>query len=183
MPETNKITLTELSAWHVAYGEDGITKKYSTQKHFLIVPPAEQCPPPLLWTPNLLPTPGTTAVNNTIDKHNIPNFAITAAVVVPIEKRGWNDYTAVRVGRSNNSDIRITSKLVSKLHAFLFIKSDFDIAVRDMRSTNGTYINGHKLRPEDTYSLRIGNELKFGDVRTMYVNLENLIELVTIVPQ
>jgi pSer/pThr/pTyr-binding forkhead associated (FHA) protein len=66
------------------------------------------------------------------------------------------------VGRDEDCDIRLDHKSVSKMHCVL-VKSNGLILIRDLGSTNGTRVNGQRIRrahlvPNDT--LAIAN-LKF----------------------
>ena len=49
------------------------------------------------------------------------------------------------VGRSRHADIQIQHRAVSKLHAVLF-NCDGVLFVRDLASTNGTRVNGQRVR-------------------------------------
>ena len=51
----------------------------------------------------------------------------------------------VVVGRGEESDLRIDHKSVSKLHCVL-VKTDGLILLRDLGSTNGTRVNGTRVR-------------------------------------
>lgn len=74
------------------------------------------------------------------------------------------------IGRDEDCDVRLEHKSVSKLHCIL-VKSDGLILLRDLGSTNGTRVNGQRVRraallPNDTlavanlkYVVKYGNEL------------------------
>jgi pSer/pThr/pTyr-binding forkhead associated (FHA) protein len=49
------------------------------------------------------------------------------------------------IGRNEDCDIRIDHKSVSKLHCLL-VKTDGLVLVRDLGSTNGTRVNGQRVR-------------------------------------
>src|SRR5437867_7661132 len=75
------------------------------------------------------------------------------------------------VGRKEDCDIRLEHKSVSKLHCVI-AKTDGLLLVRDLGSTNGTRVNGQRVRraallPNDTlavanmkYRVQFGPELE-----------------------
>jgi pSer/pThr/pTyr-binding forkhead associated (FHA) protein len=68
------------------------------------------------------------------------------------------------VGRTDNCDVRLDHKSVSKLHCVI-VKTDGLLLLRDLGSTNGTRVNGQRVRraallPNDqltiaTYKFRV----------------------------
>ncbi len=72
------------------------------------------------------------------------------------------------VGRGEDCELRIDHKSVSKRHCVL-VKTDGLVLVRDLGSTNGTRVNGHRVRraallPNDTLSVaNYRYTVKFGD--------------------
>jgi len=71
------------------------------------------------------------------------------------------------VGRNANCDVRLEHKSVSKLHCVL-VKTDGLIVVRDLGSTNGTRVNGQRIRrayllPNDQLQIAgLGFQVIFG---------------------
>lgn len=66
-----------------------------------------------------------------------------------------------RVGRRSEATLTIPRATVSGIHAELFTQSD-RLYVRDLNSTNGTFINGHRL--EQSSQLQAGDVLQLADV-------------------
>jgi pSer/pThr/pTyr-binding forkhead associated (FHA) protein len=66
------------------------------------------------------------------------------------------------VGRNPDCDVRVDSSRVSRRHCCLALGHD-EVVVRDLSSTNGTWINGHRLKSGD--ALRHGDELKIAHLR------------------
>ena len=77
------------------------------------------------------------------------------------------DFTVV--GRTAECDVRFEHKSVSKLHCVL-VKTDGLILLRDLGSTNGTRVNGQRVRraallPNDHLAIAAFRyQVKFGDV-------------------
>jgi pSer/pThr/pTyr-binding forkhead associated (FHA) protein len=88
---------------------------------------------------------------------------ISADGVPPIEL--LKDITLI--GRNEDCDVRLDHKSVSKLHCII-VKSDGLLLIRDLGSTNGTRVNGQRVRrasltPNDAlaianlkYEIRVG---------------------------
>ncbi|MEM1176754.1 MAG: FHA domain-containing protein, partial [Acidobacteriota bacterium] len=69
----------------------------------------------------------------------------------------------VTVGRSRTSDLTISDPSISRRHAVLRA-GDGHIVVRDLGSSNGTFINNRKVIAEDV--VEDGDLLRFGDAET-----------------
>lgn len=66
------------------------------------------------------------------------------------------------IGRSSKVDIQIDEESISRNHATIANEND-NIIIRDLRSTNGTYVNDQSI---DEFSLRDGDQVKIG--RTIF---------------
>jgi pSer/pThr/pTyr-binding forkhead associated (FHA) protein len=91
-------------------------------------------------------------------RHPVSHFVITetrgdVAVEVP-----WN--RMVRVGRHPSTDLTLLDGSVSRFHAELITTED-GCVVRDLDSSNGTFVNGVSVRE---LTLRDGDEMRFGSV-------------------
>lgn len=81
----------------------------------------------------------------------------------------------VKLGRPGGSKIQskttngfFDSRVLSRNHAELFIDSKKSaLYIRDLKSSNGTYINGKQVEPFKNYDLKIGDKFDLGS------NLEN----------
>ncbi len=67
----------------------------------------------------------------------------------------------VRVGSSPESDLCLADGLVSRHHALLTVSAD-GVVVEDRGSTNGSFINGHRIRRG---ILEMGSSLRLGSFR------------------
>jgi pSer/pThr/pTyr-binding forkhead associated (FHA) protein len=79
------------------------------------------------------------------------------------------------VGRRDSSSFRPDVDLslwggyrsgVSRRHALLVRKPGHQLYLVDLGSSNGTFINGERLVPEQPYLLHDGDEIKFGHLVT-----------------
>jgi hypothetical protein len=69
-----------------------------------------------------------------------------------------------RIGRSETSEIVLADPSVSREHAVVEIRAGEPV-VRDLGSTNGTFVNGRRVRAQ---SLRDGDELVFGSTKMRF---------------
>ncbi len=72
------------------------------------------------------------------------------------------------VGKTKKyANIAVEEESVSRMHARIYKEGD-DFAVEDLNSTNGTWINGHRLSPNGSAVLVPGDIVKFGSVEFEY---------------
>lgn len=76
---------------------------------------------------------------------------------IPLEK------TILLVGRQADCDVAITASRKVSRHHCIVAQVNSRIIVRDLGSTNGSFVNGSRVRQEAR--LRLGDELTIGDVR------------------
>lgn len=69
------------------------------------------------------------------------------------------------IGRARDCDHVLDYTEISRLHAQC-TSDHLNIYLEDMRSTNGTFVNGRRLEPGEQYRLRAGDEVNFGQVCT-----------------
>lgn len=65
------------------------------------------------------------------------------------------------IGRAPDCDLRLPPAAVSRHHCMLRVSSD-EVTVIDLGSSNGTYLNGQRVRSQAT--LRSGDELQLDNV-------------------
>lgn len=76
----------------------------------------------------------------------------------------------IKVGTLSSSGLRLDEgDEVSRMHAVLEINSPSDICVVDLGSRHGTFLNDVKVNKAN---LKIGDELRFGDVRVVVAMLD-----------
>ncbi|MGD8227626.1 MAG: FHA domain-containing protein [Desulfobacteraceae bacterium] len=67
----------------------------------------------------------------------------------------------VTVGRGSESNIRIRDKSVSRRHLEIIRKGD-TYFVKDLKSKNGTYVNGEQIEPEKPFEIKQGHPIAVG---------------------
>ena len=67
----------------------------------------------------------------------------------------------ITIGRGSSNTIVIDNSLASRQHAIIQkIKEAYFIC--DLKSTNGTFINGKKIKPEKYLKLKLGDTITIG---------------------
>ena len=85
---------------------------------------------------------------------------------------------ALHIGRLVDSQITVADPSVSEHHATLTLGADFSTAqLVDHHSTNGSYVNGSKLRPYLAVDVEPGDTLRFGRVRFRFLNAQAFAQL------
>jgi pSer/pThr/pTyr-binding forkhead associated (FHA) protein len=69
------------------------------------------------------------------------------------------------MGRADGSDIPVDDPFASSVHARIFPRGQF-MYIEDMGSTNGTYLNGRRLRAAQR--LKVGDTVRIGETEYRY---------------
>ena len=90
--------------------------------------------------------------------------SLLQARVIPLEKRDPNSSERmIFVGRSQDNDIVLPNRMVSKLHAyFCQVPGGEVMQLVDMNSTNGTFVNSARLLPSVKTNLEDEDVISFG---------------------
>jgi hypothetical protein len=91
------------------------------------------------------------------------HFSLRTLKGVPPD-RVYSVQGTTRVGRGEESEIVLVDPSVSRAHAIVEIDGARPV-VRDLASTNGTFVNGKRVSVEP---LRDGDELQFGNTRMRF---------------
>jgi HD-GYP domain-containing protein (c-di-GMP phosphodiesterase class II) len=83
----------------------------------------------------------------------------------------WESATRLRIGRLETLEISIDDSSVSRQHAEIYA-SNHGWRVRDLKSTNGTFLNGSRLANAD-WPLRLHDIIKCGNVTLVVEELRN----------
>ena len=103
--------------------------------------------------------------------------------VLFLEKSTRNPFGyMISLGRAANNDVVLNVEAVSKMHG-TFTKVGNDWTYADHNSTNGSFLNGTQLKPQDKQKIRSGDKLRFGRKLTaIYLDPRGLFERVRAEP-
>jgi len=82
----------------------------------------------------------------------------------------------VVIGKGNQANIKLDNQLLSSNHVQLVFGSDNELHLQDLNSTNGTYINGDKVSPSQSYTLRPKDNIQLAGVEGVLIIVEILGE-------
>ncbi|MCU1280936.1 MAG: hypothetical protein JWM53_4482, partial [bacterium] len=101
-----------------------------------------------------------------------------SVIILPCVKAPGNPYPdRISIGRATNCDIVLRDSSVSKLHAHLGTTADRGYAITDLKSHNGTRVNGRPCIPDVAEPLRFGDSLQIADVNAKFVDAGLLHDL------
>lgn len=83
-----------------------------------------------------------------------------------LERYEFEDFERLRVGRSEECEIQIDNLGVSRTHCEILNQGGFCV-VRDLRSNNGTFVNGRRV---DAHNLNDGDEISIGKFTLSYTS-------------
>jgi putative nucleotidyltransferase with HDIG domain len=89
-----------------------------------------------------------------------------------IEGKVWESESQLQAGRLSTLDIVLDDSSVSRKHAEVRV-SDDGWKLRDLKSTNGTFINGERLQQNEERRLSERDVIQFGKVALMVEVLED----------
>ena len=71
------------------------------------------------------------------------------------------------------SDGKLNDKTISRLHFLLeWLPIEDEVSIRDT-STNGTFVNGQKIKPYREHLLKDGDEILVGETRLLFEKIES----------
>ena len=93
-----------------------------------------------------------------------PHFEVVAAMGLD-PGTTFDLIEGATMGRADTAEIPVDDPFASSVHARIFQRGQF-LYIEDMGSTNGTYLNGRKLRSAER--LKIGDTVRIGDTEYRY---------------
>lgn len=74
----------------------------------------------------------------------------------------------LNIGRASDNDATIDHPSISKIHSAMRMNADGTLIVADTGSTNGTFINGHRIAYGEARAIEEGDTVAFGDVEARF---------------
>jgi hypothetical protein len=99
------------------------------------------------------------------------------SVVVPMKKKPGSFWDQITVGRASTNDIVLGDPAVSNVHAHFEPGFEEGIALQDLGSSNGTFLNREPMQPHVPRPVRAGDCIRFGQSVFYFVSKTMLEEL------
>ena len=84
-----------------------------------------------------------------------------AGQVVPLNRRKF------LIGREQDCQLRPNSEMVSRHHC-VFSVDDYSVRLRDLGSTNGTFVNGVRVAPQQLVAVKNGDVIRCGQIELKF---------------
>jgi putative nucleotidyltransferase with HDIG domain len=88
----------------------------------------------------------------------------------------WHSDHLLRAGRLNALEIVLDDNSVSRKHAEIRLIDNDKWVVRDLESTNGTYVNGNRVPPHQDQPIKARDIVQFGKVALMVEIIETPLD-------
>ena len=75
------------------------------------------------------------------------------------------------IGSDSSCDIRISNNRVSRNHCQVIFSKENGLKIVDLNSSNGTYLNGFKLKAGNTYSLNLKDQVQLAGVSGIIISV------------
>ena len=75
------------------------------------------------------------------------------------------------IGSDSSCDIRISNNRVSRNHCQVIFSKENGLKIVDLNSSNGTYLNGIKLKAGNTYSLNLKDQVQLAGVSGIIISV------------
>ncbi|OMH30389.1 diguanylate cyclase [Motiliproteus sp. MSK22-1] len=73
----------------------------------------------------------------------------------------------VIIGRQEQADLVLNMPSVSRVHATIAARNDA-YYIEDLESSNGTKLNGARIKPYESHALSLGDEIEIGDAKLLF---------------
>ena len=118
-------------------------------------------------------------VANHPEKTTVLTAVLEARVIEAKKRKATSPPNIVTIGRAATNDIVLYNKMVSKSHACLYLPpGNESLCLVDLASTNGTFLNGERLKLNEDYELAEGDEISFGpQTKVIYLSAKGFYDL------
>lgn len=120
-----------------------------------------------LTDPDILEVKMIKKILGAFDTDKTPTLIVTSTPFQDLKASIDQENQKFTIGREAGNDLRIDHQTVSRKHAVISQKWNHYV-IRDLKSKNGTYVNGEKIFEEKTLS--DGDEIVFGTIKTFFKN-------------
>lgn len=130
--------------------------------------------------------------SNLVDTDKLTKFFIRSKILmdftnkdtlaIPLIKSRRQTFPGIILGRSNNCDVVLDKKDISRRH-LAFVQKDSDWFIVDLASKNGTYIEGQKLIPYLKKKMTSQNIITVGSQPQLDIAFLSTVDLSTLLTQ
>ena len=78
---------------------------------------------------------------------------------------------SLMVGSNSNCDVIVSNKRVSRNHCQIISSNSHEVKLIDLSSTNGTFLNGIKLKPGKPYNLNLKDQVQLAGVSGIIISI------------
>ena len=78
---------------------------------------------------------------------------------------------SLMVGSNSNCDVIVSNKRVSRNHCQIISSNSENLKLIDLNSTNGTFLNGIKLKPGVPYNLNLKDQVQLAGVSGILISI------------
>jgi ABC-type multidrug transport system ATPase subunit/pSer/pThr/pTyr-binding forkhead associated (FHA) protein len=87
--------------------------------------------------------------------------------ITGLRKIDLRDQATLNIGRGSENDLRLDYPTISRRHARIS-RTGERYVIEDLRSSNGTFVNGELIEPGQTYPLHPGNTMRIGPIKFIF---------------
>jgi hypothetical protein len=75
------------------------------------------------------------------------------------------------IGRAAGNRLRIEDTSISRVHCSLAMRSDGQVVLADLHSSNGTALNGKQVNPNEARPIQKGDVITVGDIKLSVIEM------------
>ena len=130
------------------------------------------------------PTSSRSAVDDPsglFSKQDGPPPEPTRGLVYAVARKPSSTFAWIAVGRHENNDVWMPHSSISRFHAMLRHENNA-WSLQDAKSANGTFVQNTPVTAHGTGEptpLRSGQEVRFGDIITLFLDAAGIVSLAT----